>query len=819
MVESIYNNKHILSSKRLNVKRYYPCLGEVKVQKTREQAIEEKTQTLAYEFNVDHCVMDYVVHFQAKRLQAREQKCCLRMQWTPGSSKIYLTPTQDMREIWGKWEEPCRIFERFIKEFVKESLTVSHEIWETTGERLMEFCSAVNVLVKPEQKSKYYLVDFFGVKEDVEDNVEEFRNIVVEAKKTIAEQSEPSKMERGYLETAPATVVFREPEQKEVIPSVYMEYASRKRRSDGENVDEALEVDEIVMPNFHQGRYFFLQQSDYVKNLLSRYESLKLDIQPSQTKIKIEASKHILPEVKYSLLEKLASIKETEVPLKRELSEAINNPICHTFIQNHLSDNSIEAILVFNEVDGKQTPIIVSSSKEDERKSMSLLSHMTIEKHLALKDGQIKLLSDDKWMQFLCNLRELFPVNITVDEARGVLHFAGIKEHVDETFQCAKDFLISNNILTHHMPLSDGHRRILSEHNKEVLSNIMRELRRESVQITFTTSGIDIEGTAEGVFAAKDKIDKIVEDIFQVPFPLESPAARKLFSSDKGRDQVQLIENKYHCVIKAESKGGSPRTPTSRMLPTNGRMLCSVTYEGKKISVYKGDLIKHKVDVMMNEANRKLQHDSGLALAMVRAGGSIIQEECNRYIEQNAKVLEGGFVATNAGALPCKSVIHAVIPRWSNEANEKLASGEVSNEERFLQNAIITSLQHASQKYVSVALPALGAGLCGFPRKVSARNVVETVIEFTKKQPGSCLVDVRLIDRNEATAEALAGELRRCLGGETSYTEGGGELLSKVERLGPKQLRTPNGLIVKFKKGDLSKESVSRLLRYCYCYC
>ena len=82
---------------------------------------------------------------------------------------------------------------------------------------------------------------------------------------------------------------------------------------------------------------------------------------------------------------------------------------------------------------------------------------------------------------------------------------------------------------------------------------------------------------------------------------------------------------------------------------------------GKSIKVFKDNICDRNVDVIVNSANKNLQHNStGVAKAILDAGGEAIQEECDGFIVELGSILEGQVVTTTAGKLPFKKVIHAV---------------------------------------------------------------------------------------------------------------------------------------------------------------
>src|SRR4051794_19863119 len=74
-----------------------------------------------------------------------------------------------------------------------------------------------------------------------------------------------------------------------------------------------------------------------------------------------------------------------------------------------------------------------------------------------------------------------------------------------------------------------------------------------------------------------------------------------------------------------------------------------------RIEVRDADITKLEVDAIANAANTDLRHGGGVAGAIVRAGGRSIQDESDR----RAPIGLGEAVATTAGELPCRWVIHA----------------------------------------------------------------------------------------------------------------------------------------------------------------
>ena len=135
----------------------------------------------------------------------------------------------------------------------------------------------------------------------------------------------------------------------------------------------------------------------------------------------------------------------------------------------------------------------------------------------------------------------------------------------------------------------------------------------------------------------------------------------------------------------------------------------------KVIKLVNGDITDRHVDAIVNAANSYLKHGGGVAAAIVRKGGRIIQDESDKIIAKTGIVSVGSAVITTAGNLPCKAVIHTIGPRM----------GE-GNEDYKLRKAVRSSLLLASKKgFRSISMPAISSGIFGFPKDRCAKILVE----------------------------------------------------------------------------------------------
>ena len=157
------------------------------------------------------------------------------------------------------------------------------------------------------------------------------------------------------------------------------------------------------------------------------------------------------------------------------------------------------------------------------------------------------------------------------------------------------------------------------------------------------------------------------------------------------------------------------------------------------IRLVSADLTERNVDAIVNAANSHLQHGGGVAGAIVRKGGQVIQNESDKI----GYVPVGGAAITTAGKLKARYIIHAVGPRM----------GEGDEDDK-LKRAINSVLALAAEQGLrSISVPAISAGIFGFPKDRCANILVAETVAFLKGDPAGALelVEFCIFD-NEAYA-------------------------------------------------------------------
>ncbi len=157
-----------------------------------------------------------------------------------------------------------------------------------------------------------------------------------------------------------------------------------------------------------------------------------------------------------------------------------------------------------------------------------------------------------------------------------------------------------------------------------------------------------------------------------------------------------------------------------------------------EIKIIQGDITGLKVDAIVNAANNKLVMGGGVAGAIKKKGGKAIEEEAVKI----GPIKIGEAIFTPAGSLPAKYVIHAATMGMDFQTNEDKIRDSSKNALRVAEEL----------KIKSIAFPALGCGVGGFPLLAAAKIMAQEVLKHLRENKSGlkeiifCLYDKEAYD-------------------------------------------------------------------------
>lgn len=176
----------------------------------------------------------------------------------------------------------------------------------------------------------------------------------------------------------------------------------------------------------------------------------------------------------------------------------------------------------------------------------------------------------------------------------------------------------------------------------------------------------------------------------------------------------------------------------------------SYEYADRQLVVQAQDLLASDSEVVVVSNNLQLDATEGLAGRLVNQAGEMMQSDLSQLIREYGSLSQGVALATRAGSLPFKAVIHAVppdMPEVSDGEEPSYYAGVKST----LEQAVTSSLLLCeSNNWNSIAFSALGTGAARVPLNVCAAAMTRAILRFWDVRMDALLERVTICTRESA---------------------------------------------------------------------
>ncbi|XP_072329277.1 poly(ADP-ribose) polymerase family member 14-related sequence 1 [Scyliorhinus torazame] len=372
----------------------------------------------------------------------------------------------------------------------------------------------------------------------------------------------------------------------------------------------------------------------------------------------------------------------------------------------------------------------------------------------------------------------------------------GYSDAVAEVFEMLSDFVKKNTII----------QRLVLFKSGGVLQFLMGVMKIDvfdappkgvKIKVNNMANGVFVSGPQENICQVEKLLLDAASTVVNSVLNITKPATKKIFK-EKEDMYVTTVMHKFNCVLKTIEHG---------VLGDDGESSqgsCKVQLPGGTlVIVYRGDLCKNQVDVIVNAANEDLKHIGGLAGALLKSAGTSLQNECNWIVNKQGALSPGDAVITDAGNLPCSKVIHAVGPRWMET--------DADTAKKRLRKAVLQSLYLAeSHNLKTIAIPAISSGIFGFPLPLCAEVIVRSIREHCiDLHGGSKLKEIHLVNNDEKTVHAVSVAVQKILGEFSLHTPVQPERLNIDSRIKSRNMsclhkaQTKEGLNIIVDRGNI----------------
>ncbi|XP_072048530.1 protein mono-ADP-ribosyltransferase PARP14-like [Amphiura filiformis] len=551
-----------------------------------------------------------------------------------------------------------------------------------------------------------------------------------------------------------------------------------------------------------------------IEKMRQKYPNVKATLQKEERRVKLEGETTAVGKARLLVSETLNNLISRR-PKLNTLQVAFvigaESEICDIF-----QDKDIRASCVEDDT------VKVTAETETAAKNACAFLEKDIEyRELGFrKPEELSVFQNQDGDKFIQSLNESLTV-VQFDPRRGCVEIAGFRDTVGLIEKSIAEYVQANAekeyFISYHddKPVTEAQVRYLQIH----FGNI--EIHR-SVRVSWQYEPkpeISFKGKAEDVKMAIQVVRDQIQKIIEKSHPVSRTGIHALQDDQAFLDPIQ---KRHKCYIKIIEKEHSRkrRTPTGVTGPSTHPSVLQEckTPSGQTLQVCLGDLTLENVDGIVNAANTKMNHEGGVALAIVEAGGHVIQDESYKIINGIRELTSGELIVTGAGDLHCKKIIHVVGPRWSGGHNQEM---------EILYDAITNVLQEAGKlRLATIAIPAISSGIYGFPVDLCAQTIVRATAEHFTNHPGASSVrTVRFTNIKEEVCKAFKDAINDVRGTllpfqnrdsradtETSVQEArNGRIPAAIPvtaTANSSKIKTAEGKTIQLKKANLSKEKV-----------
>ena len=583
-----------------------------------------------------------------------------------------------------------------------------------------------------------------------------------------------------------------------------------------ESVDKSSQIQtDIELP---PEKIRLLRSVGYLKDL---EKELHVKIETDQEKLTAIGNELQVSRVETKLTLKLQNIKTSSLQITDAMCELLKDQRTYNeisgLVQNHMIHLTLDEL--------NKAIIFLAMSQEALRKGMDEFRKIVDEVKLPLNENQASFVNGHRGSQVLKALTASSK-HVLVDKSNKFIKLTGLVDNCRALEREILRLLEENSFLKRLLPLSTGKTKALLTIFKEHIDTLLEKHRDSQVSVNMSKDKCSIEVTGYGK-AVSDVLSQLKDSckrIYKEELVFQRPGLSKVIALESSRHMIDGLEKEKKVIIirKAEDKEGiMPREEIEEeydIIPDlhSSRLICRYqTTNGLQLLVFQGDITRHKADAIVNPANTSLSLLGGVAGAIKSAGGSVIQDECNRHIRVRGSVVEGEVVITSAGKLPCRKVIHAVGPMWPNNTRrigeqELLQNRNISKETlaEVMKNLLVEAEKEECRV---VAVPAISSGVFGFPKDLCAKILVKTALDISKQGFFHSLKEVHFVNNDVPTVQVFNDEFYSSFHMKPGFQSVRGIQDSKKSSSATVKVRPDNSVKEKVPQGKHQSSSGAKL--------
>ncbi|XP_058644830.1 protein mono-ADP-ribosyltransferase PARP14-like [Onychostoma macrolepis] len=533
------------------------------------------------------------------------------------------------------------------------------------------------------------------------------------------------------------------------IMEKFLERATNQMVREQNSVTEYLEISPAL--------YSLLEQD----GLKAVYPHLHIDYNKKMNRLVLSGLDKETLAIKNWVLEKKIHMKQKHLQINCSILEFLRSVDCDEMSRDLFISHGITAVYTTENGD----VVVIGSTERALNEAEKRLNTVLTSKHLIVEDQGVFEMTE--WQDLTKQQENSFStfkkrsVFIKVSKNRDKVTVTGFREPVMQVSEDLGYFIEKHG------------RTEETVRVKSLAVSEFIEVRKSQDWQHFTKSNelkvsfdpkrpwIKLSGKHTFVQPAVTLFKKLADDLCTDRLIIKSAGAKKYFL-EQGKTMFSMLlkEKRFMVVLQEDDMLDAEEDKfTEGSFEDIGQVSCEVRIPGGvTITVRKADICKIKVDAVVNAANEDLKHIGGLALALLQAAGPSLQQYCDLHTEVNGPLKSGEAIITDAGRLPCKYVVHAVGPRFTDSDRRTTVQR--------LRCAVRESLNQASSKNCSsIAIPVISSGIFGCPLDLCTESIAKELCEYIEyhnhRGSNSTLTEIHLVDNNGDTVKAMTQAIRK----------------------------------------------------------
>ena len=369
----------------------------------------------------------------------------------------------------------------------------------------------------------------------------------------------------------------------------------------------------------------YLKQIDFLENLEKQY---LLDCTYGKDNVVISGLPEPIKTAKVSVFEHLQTVNKIYISLPESVADMMLSPAGQTYVHSLLNTKNLRASF-----EKGQQGIVALASTHDADKIKSIVTTMFDHNSLSISNKEGQALNSGKWKDVHKDVEKKhnYLVKILTNKADNgftvdVVSPPNSSASVQNTIS---EYLLQNVEIEQFLDMKLGVVKYIEKYMQKELVQLFQKIHCPDLKLTasFTAdhSGYEFVGNGAVLKKVAAEVAQLTSRIHEQKKTIQTASVVQTLQTPKGRTLLDGVETSHRVTIEILTSNAKKKTDKStkgnKQMDDKPEIKCQTNLNNwVKLSVVQGNIVNFVVDVIVNAANKRLEHVGGLARAIVQQG-------------------------------------------------------------------------------------------------------------------------------------------------------------------------------------------------------